>query len=107
MSTMSSAPFAFASQNAFSRASISCAAACRRQDVHVGRPELDEEFGDRLDVRVEPVVVVALHADDEVGERGRLDILGDAELEAVLALDRRHRQHVDVLEDRRTRDRWR
>ena len=37
MSTMSSAPFDLASQNAFSRASISCAAALRREHVHVRR----------------------------------------------------------------------
>ena len=42
----------------------------RRQDVDVDGAELDEELGQRLDVLVEPVVVVALDADDEVGEGG-------------------------------------
>ena len=45
-SMMSFAPFCFATQNAFSRASSSSAAERRRQDVHVERAQLGEQLGD-------------------------------------------------------------
>ena len=55
MSTMSSAPAALATQNAFSRASMSCAAGAGRQHVHVDGAELGEQLGQRRDVLLEPV----------------------------------------------------
>ena len=48
MSMMSSAPFAFAIQNAFSRASISCAAAAGGSTYTSMRAELGELLGERL-----------------------------------------------------------
>ena len=44
---------------------------------------------------------MALEPDDEVGQGGGLDVLGDAELEAELGGHRRHGQEVDVLDDER------
>ena len=70
-STMSSAPFALATQNAFSRASISSAAELRRQHVHVDRAELGEQLGDGGRVLVEPVAVVLLDHHDEVRRASR------------------------------------
>ena len=75
----------------------------RRQHVHVesrrGRPS---ELCHCLDILFEPVFVVALHAHDEVRQRGFLDVVGDAEVELVVGSDRRHREDVDVLEDGRS-----
>ena len=61
-SMMSFAPFCFATQNAFSRASSRSAAEARRQDVHVERAELGEQLGDRDRVLVDAVGVVLLDA---------------------------------------------
>ena len=69
MSTMSSAPVAFASQNAFSRASIRLRRRRGRQHVHVDGAEVEELLAERLDVLVEPVLVRVLHHHHEVGER--------------------------------------
>ena len=83
MSMMSSAPAAFAIQNAFSRASISLRARRRRQHVHVERAELGEQRRELLGVLVEAVVAAVLEHDDEIRERLRLDRRVDAELDAV------------------------
>ena len=47
----------------------------------------------------ETVFVGALEHDDEVGESGGADRLGDAEVETDVGGDGRHGDHVDVLED--------
>ena len=102
-SKMSSASLAFATQNAFSRASMSCARGGRGQHVHVDRAQLRAAARRATrHVLVEPVLVAVLHHDDEVREcrrpgspcgmpRSRPDVRGDG----------RQRHHVDVLEDQR------
>ena len=87
MSTMSSAPSAFASQNAFSRASMSCAPRRRRQHVHVDRAELGQRARpSACDVGVEPVARARSPARPR-GRRARvsLHVLGHAELEVEAA----------------------
>ena len=61
-SMMSSAWLLFATQNAFSRASIELAARAGRQHVDVHRAELGEQLARRLDVLVEPLLARALRA---------------------------------------------
>ena len=100
-STMSLAPLALASQNAFSRASMSCGGRARRQHVDVEGAELGEQLGQRCDVGVEAVLVRVLQHHDQVGQGRVLDLLGDAELELVGAGHGRHGEQVDVLEDLR------
>ena len=104
MSMMSSAPAAFATQNAFSRASMSCGAALpAAARTRRCAPSSASSSASACDVLVEPVVAAVLQHDDEVGERLLLDVVGDAELEpdvrrviAAIVID------VDVLEDQRT-----
>ena len=85
MSTMSSALFALATQNAFSRAVDELRRRLRREHVHVDRAELGELLAERLDVLVEPVLVRALHHHHEVGEGAVLARPRDAEVEADVA----------------------
>ena len=56
----------------------------RGQHVDVERPELGELGAEGLDVVVEAVLVGVLEHDHQVGQRGVLDLLGDAELEAAV-----------------------
>ena len=89
-----------ATQNAFSRASISWVAAPGGRTYTSVAPS-EWSSSETADVLVEAVVVGALHHHHEVGQRRRLHVLRDPQLQAELRLHGRQREHVDVLEYRR------
>ena len=70
-SMMSLAPFCFATQNAFSRASSSSAAERGGSTYTSSAPSSREQLGDRDRVVVDPVGVVLLDDDDQVRRRSR------------------------------------
>ena len=70
-STMSSAPLALDTQKACSRAVTSSAPALVGQHVDVEGAELGDQLGQGLDVLLEPVGVVVLQHDHQVGQRLR------------------------------------
>ena len=101
MSTTSCAPAAFASQNAFSRASMICVAAPPGSTYTSIAPSSLEVRPERVDVGLEAVLVRVLQDDHEVREGAFLHVVGHAELEVVGGRHRRHGQQVDVLEHHR------
>ena len=72
------------------------------QHVDVERAELGELVGDRRGVLLDPVVVVVLEDDDQVGERRLADGVRDPEVDAGVGRDPGHRHHVDVLDEQGT-----
>ncbi len=100
-STMSSAPAALATKNAFSRAEMSCAPAVAGRTKTSRAPSVGEERGELLDVVLHPVRLHAFEHDDQIGHRRRPGLFGDAQVEPGAGGDAGHGQDVDVLEDAR------
>ena len=90
-------PARFASQKAFSRASMSAWPAFGRQDVHVDGAELRDVLGEFLHLILEPVGMPSLHDHREVRLGMTTNGIGDAERQIELLAERFHRQRVDVL----------
>ena len=83
---MSSAPIAFAVQNAFSRASISLRADAPFEHVGVDGAQLGDQLAGPLDILVQSVRGPVLKRHNEIRLAAVADLVGDAQLE-VLGMD--------------------
>ena len=80
-STMSSAPDALATKNAFSRAEMSCAPAVAGRTKTSRAPSVERSVASCSTSCFHPVRLHPFEHDDQVGHRRRLDLFGDAEVE--------------------------
>ena len=71
------------------------------QDVDVEGTQGGDLLGQDLGVLLQPGEVVVLEDDDQVGERLRTHLVGDAQVDAGGSGDPGHRQKIDVLHQQR------